>query len=138
MSRSARSRSPSCEAHPDFTFSSVGVDIAFCTLETPVEDVPIVPMLMGCETDALQEGTEVQLVGFGDADDGAGYGPKRAVDTVFNGIIDGEAWIGGNGESSCYGDSGGPAYIRLEDQSWRVFGVTSWGPECGVGDVQHA
>jgi hypothetical protein len=37
--------------------------------------------------------------------------------------------------SSCYGDSGGPSYIQLDDGSWRVFGAVSGSavddPNCG-------
>ncbi len=47
-----------------------GTDFAFCKLSEPVEDVPIVPILMGCETEILQPGQPVTIVGFGNADTG--------------------------------------------------------------------
>jgi hypothetical protein len=110
-----------------------GNDFAYCRLAEPVEDVPIVPILMGCETQALQPGAEVTLVGFGHANNGP-YGVKREVTTVLNGITqNGEAHIGGNGKDTCQGDSGGPAFIELDDGTWRVFGVTSYGGACGGG-----
>src|SRR6266849_9308428 len=40
-------------------------DYAFCKLQTPVLDVPIVPILMGCETDILKAGQKVVVAGFG-------------------------------------------------------------------------
>lgn len=114
-----------------------GQDFAFCKLAEPQTDVPIVPILMGCETDLLQPGAEVTIVGFGNADTGP-YGIKREVTTTINQITpEGEAFIGGGGKDSCQGDSGGPVFIQLPDGqgsgSWRVFGITSYGGECGTG-----
>ncbi|MEZ4383481.1 MAG: trypsin-like serine protease [Nannocystaceae bacterium] len=118
-----------------------GKDFAFCKLAEPVTDVQIVPILMGCETDVLKAGTEVTIVGFGNADNGP-YGVKREVTTTINSITgQGEASIGGNGKDSCQGDSGGPVYVKLTsdnfgdaaDDTWRVFGITSYGGACGGG-----
>ena len=110
-----------------------GTDFAFCKLVEPVLDVPIVPVLMGCETELLQPGQPVTIVGFGNADAQPNYGVKREVVTTINGIQDNEAFIGGMGKDSCQGDSGGPVYIQLADGSWRVFGITSYGGDCGSG-----
>jgi hypothetical protein len=132
----------SCAAHPDWTGEAPGddaADIATCRLSEAVLDVPIVPILMGCETDALQVGASATLVGFGDADDNLGYGPKREVTTQIQQVGHDAVWIGGNGESSCYGDSGGPAFLQLDDGSWRVFGATSGSssdsPDCGPTSI---
>jgi hypothetical protein len=122
----------SCTPHPQFGFGAEN-DIAYCVLNEAVNDVQIVPILMGCGTDALTQGQEVAVVGFGQSDDNLGDGPKRQVFTTINSIANGEAFIGGNGLDSCYGDSGGPVYIPMADGSWRVFGVTSGGAECGSG-----
>src|SRR5690349_24291226 len=49
----------SCAAHHDWTeegFGDNAADIATCRLSAPVDDIPVVPILMGCETDALQVG----------------------------------------------------------------------------------
>ncbi len=78
-------------------------------------------------------GASVVAVGFGEADDALGWGPKRAVTMNVNSIAGGEAFIGGGGKDTCYGDSGGPVFIQLSDQSWRVFGITSYGEYCGGG-----
>src|SRR5437762_6084 len=40
-------------------------DWAYCKLREPVTDVPIVPILMGCETDILKPGQKVVVAGFG-------------------------------------------------------------------------
>ncbi|MCB9749075.1 MAG: trypsin-like serine protease [Myxococcales bacterium] len=112
-----------------------GNDWAYCKLQEPVLDVPIVPPLMGCETSVLQPGKEVALVGFGNTDDNT-FGIKYEVFTTINSITpQDEAHIGGGGLDTCQGDSGGPVYVQLSeaDNSWRVFGITSYGGACGGG-----
>jgi MYXO-CTERM domain-containing protein len=117
-----------------------GNDFAFCVLAEPQNDIPIVPPLMGCETSVLTPGREVAVVGFGN-DEFGGYGRKREVYTEFVTITgSNEAYVGGEGKDSCQGDSGGPVYVRLPnsaggDDTWRVFGITSYGTtnDCGPG-----
>ncbi|MFZ6180829.1 S1 family peptidase [Nannocystis pusilla] len=122
-----------CKVYPGGQPGS-GNDFAVCKLSTPVNDVPIVPILMGCETSNLQAGKSVTLVGFGNADNGP-YGVKRQVTTTINGFQGDEISIGGNGKDTCQGDSGGPAFIKLADGTWRVFGITSYGGACGSGGM---
>ncbi|MCA9694119.1 MAG: trypsin-like serine protease [Myxococcales bacterium] len=110
-----------------------GNDWAFCKLAQPVNDVPIVPVLMGCEVAALQQGQLVTTVGYGYAEDNS-YGYKREVTMPIQSLsATGEIRIGGSGKDSCQGDSGGPTFIQLDDGSWRVFGITSYGGACGGG-----
>lgn len=107
--------------------SGFGFDVAFCVLAEPVTDVPVVPILMGCETEILQPDQEITLVGFGATETGM-FEVKHEVVTTINGSENAtELLVGGNGLSSCNGDSGGPAYVQLEDGSWRAFGITSRG-----------
>jgi MYXO-CTERM domain-containing protein len=116
-----------------------GDDFAFCVLSEPQDDIELVPILMGCETSVLTQGRQVVGVGFGDADTGP-YGIKREVTMDF-GYISGqnEAFAGGGGEDTCQGDSGGPLYVQIPagegsgDDTWRVFGITSYGNACGGG-----
>ncbi|MEM7156025.1 MAG: trypsin-like serine protease [Myxococcota bacterium] len=120
-----------CEAYPSFELGA-GTDWAFCVLQEPQNDIAITPPLMGCEVDVLQPGTEVTIVGYGQSENG--YGDKKEVTTQFNQFEGNEAFIGGGGEDSCGGDSGGPVYVRMPDGgSWRAFGITSYGSECGSG-----
>ncbi len=127
-----------CEIHPEGGFE-FGRDIAYCRLAEPVVDVPIVPVLMGCETDTLEIGRKVTMVGFGFAEDES-YGIKRDVSTPVVQWFGDEIFIGGDGKDTCQGDSGGPVFVRLSseldpggDGTWRVFGVTSYGAPCGEG-----
>lgn len=113
-----------------------GTDAAFCRFAEPVEDVPIIPPLMGCEAEAaLQVGQAVTVVGFGNSDDVENpYGIKRRLDTTINALSWDEVFIGDMDEGVCYGDSGGPTYVQLDGGEWRSFGITSWGqPGCGYG-----
>ncbi|MFV8756029.1 trypsin-like serine protease [Nannocystaceae bacterium ST9] len=122
-----------CRKNPAYTGTGKGKDFAYCKLTTPVDDYPIVPPAMGCETDLLDPGQAVTLVGYGNANNGP-YGVKRQVVTQLNSITaNNEAFIGGGGQDTCQGDSGGPAFVQLADGSWRVFGVTSYGGACGTG-----
>ena len=145
----------SCGYHPDFEpqIEKSGVDVAFCTLSEPVEDVPIVPPLMGCERDVLVPGAPLTIVGFGSTYgvkiDGvwvefSGAGPKRSGPQVLDQIVDDGIWMLGDDVSACPGDSGGPAMIQLEDGSWRIIGAASTnhpdapqdgGDTCGYGSV---
>jgi len=121
-----------CETYPGGGPGD-GDDFAFCTLAEPVNDVPIVPILMGCETDAITAGAPVTLVGFGEADNGP-YGVKRQVVSTIGGVsANDEVFVGGGGKDTCQGDSGGPVFIELDDGTWRVFGITSYGGACGGG-----
>ncbi|MBK7828307.1 trypsin-like serine protease [Nannocystis sp.] len=122
-----------CKTYPNGG-PGTGSDFAFCKLSEPVQDVPIVPVLMGCETDLLQPGQTVTIVGFGEADNGP-YGLKREVTTTITGFDGQEILIGGGGKDSCYGDSGGPVFLQVADGTWRVFGITSYGQNCGEGGV---
>lgn len=128
-----------CVPHPDYTDSSFGVDIAWCRLAEPVEDVPIVPLMAGCESDAITIGQQAVSVGFGTANDGLAMGLKREVWMTINDPDDtGEMFIGGDGFDTCFGDSGGPAFVPMTDGTWRVAGVVSSGlgfmdDPCGGG-----
>ncbi|MBK8259742.1 MAG: trypsin-like serine protease [Nannocystis sp.] len=122
----------SCQIYPGGG-PGKGNDFAVCKLSQPVTNVPITPILMGCETQILKQGQAVTLVGFGNANNGP-YGIKRHVTTTINQISNAnEIHIGGNGKDTCQGDSGGPAYVQLADGTWRVFGITSYGGACGGG-----
>ena len=111
-----------------------GTDFAYCRLAESVNDVPIVPILMGCEAAVLTQGRAVTLVGFG-RDDEAALGAKHATVARMLAPEGLKAILGGDGLDSCYGDSGGPAFVKLDDGAWRVFGLTSYGRSqaCGPG-----
>jgi len=126
-----------CTAHPDY--ASFGAhDVAFCVLQVPVS-LQITPLLRGCETNVLAPGQEVVIAGFGSTfatvdDEGniltiEGVGTKRYTTQTIHSIDDEIGvvnLVGPNGsQSACFGDSGGPAFVRMQDGTWRVFGTGS-------------
>lgn len=125
-----------CVGHPQY-FMLGYPDVAYCTLSEPVVDVPRVPILAGCELDALQPGGEVTIVGYGSVYsvvsggeiDAEGVGPKRYTTQTIDAVSpesDEVDMVGPDGsQSACHGDSGGPAFVEMEDGTWRVFGAAS-------------
>lgn len=110
-------------------------DFAYCELARPINGVPIAPVLYGCEGDVLTPGRAVTIVGFGEDDDFLS-GRKRYAETTYNGVEDrgveaGMLMVGGDGISASFGDSGGPAFVRMDDGSWRATGIVSGGPAAG-------
>ncbi|MFV8753737.1 trypsin-like serine protease [Nannocystaceae bacterium ST9] len=131
-----RAVSATCYSNPGYTGSVGETDYAYCRLSQSVTDIPIIPPAFGCDTSALSIGREVVIVGFGESDNG-GSGSKREVTTTIEAIGQ-TAFIGGNGKDACFGDSGGPVFIQLKsefggDDTWRAFGITSGGADCGSG-----
>lgn len=120
-----------CQAYADYAGADDQAhDWAYCVLDEAITDLPITPPLFGCETEQLEVGREVALVGFGadvDGDSGikrwaatslAAVTPGNNTTTVGNPNLDGVPSI-------CSGDSGGPAFVQLDDGSWRTFGIAS-------------
>jgi uncharacterized protein (TIGR03382 family) len=129
-----------CQRAPEYP--KLGFDYKYCKLSEPVTDVPIVPVLMGCERDQLVVDTPVVLVGFGNTSNGGGgFGTKRWIDGVIAGFPDDGRKVGvfyDDIESGiCNGDSGGSGYVQLADGSWRLWGIASTvAGSCG-GSSQH-
>lgn len=127
-----------CAYHPDFTTPNQqpNHDVAYCLLESPVDDVPIIPIAAGCELEGLVEGIEGTAVGFGaDSIEGSGFGIKRQVSFEISEVdtADGGLWGMGPDQDTqgiCGGDSGGPLFARLADGQLRLVGVASLG-SCG-------
>jgi hypothetical protein len=108
--------------------SGIDGDFGFCVLGEAVTDVPIVPVIHGCETAALAPGRPAVLAGYGRR---GGFsfsaGTKYFVDVGINAINGNDIHVGTGRRGGCQGDSGGPAYVQLGDGTWRVFGATSRG-----------
>lgn len=122
-----------CVRNPGYLGVVGPTDFAACVLEEPVDDVPIAPILLGCEAQLLNQGQEAWIAGYGKNLDGPAGTKQWAKTQIKQGAANGEVSVGGFGVSSCNGDSGGPAYLRLEDGSWRVFGAVSGAPNCEDG-----
>jgi hypothetical protein len=126
-----------------------GVDLAYCVLDEEVEMPPIVPPMMpaGCERDWLahevyetSDGAIVTAVGIGcgihqeywgqDCEDGVKrYAAQQLVrQTQYNGSatkleLVRDVWGDENETGVRSGDSGGPIFARLPDDTLRLIGV---------------
>lgn len=127
-----------CMSYSGYTYQ--GNDWAFCKLPENV-DVPVTPVVFGCETDILTPGQQIAIIGFGANTDVGGAGTKRWNMTTLLGVNwqNNITQIGGNGQPSiCPGDSGGPTMIQYPDGSWHAFGIAStYNGTCGSGGI-HA
>lgn len=130
----------SCSAAPEYP--ATGFDYAYCRLAQPVTDVPVVPIMMGCERQQLEVGTRAWLVGFGNtSNQGGGFGTKRWIEGDVAGFPADGKQIGifydDVKTGICNGDSGGSAFAQLDDGTWRVFGIASTVPGSCGGSSQH-
>jgi hypothetical protein len=120
-----------CEAYPDYGGADdQGHDWAYCVLDEEITELPVTPPLFGCETAVLEVGREVALVGFGvDVDAEAGIKRWAATSLVAVTPSNNTTLVGDPDSpgvpSICSGDSGGPALVQLDDDSWRTFGIAS-------------
>jgi MYXO-CTERM domain-containing protein len=115
-----------CEVHPDYDGTEIGVDFAMCRLAAPVENVPIVLVIMGCELDILAPDVPLVTTGWGNAPDGPN-GIKRVVTMpIVEVFVDSSVITAGGGAVSlCGGDSGGGSFVQLDDGTWRMVAVSS-------------
>ncbi|MFK7929245.1 MAG: trypsin-like serine protease [Myxococcota bacterium] len=105
-------------------------DAMICELAEPVTSLPVTPVLFGCEAERyLVKDQPVVMVGFGQTAFGVGGGRKLWADQTIAAVESGRVIIGepGDGVSPCPGDSGGPAFVQLDDGSWRVIGTVLGG-----------
>ena len=116
-----------CERNSDL-FAVSSMDYAYCLLAEPVEDLAITPPLFGCDESLIETGTPVTIVGFGDTTSGdpQTVGIKHEAQTQVMWVLS-TVGIGGMGIGADAGDSGGPAFVQLEDGSWWLLGIVSGG-----------
>lgn len=127
-SSSGHSVGAQCVTYPDYLgVNDQAHDWGFCVLDEPITDIPFTPPLYGCELDLLEAGLPVAIAGFGDGGVDGSAGTKRWGMTQVVSTLGSTANIGGMGLSTCQGDSGGSAFVAMDDGSWRALSMTSTG-----------
>ncbi|MCH9680923.1 MAG: trypsin-like serine protease [Deltaproteobacteria bacterium] len=120
-----------CFAHAEFSPSASGNDVGYCILDRPAPVQPI-PLLAGCEAEAMAPGLSLTAVGFGaetltQRTGPVGHGIKRIAEMEVQSLQPefSEFTLLGDGQGPCLIDSGGPALVQVDDGSWRVAGPVS-------------
>lgn len=133
-------KAETCQTYPSYGgVNDQAHDWAFCRLPFAITDLPVTPVLFGCETQQLSPGMQVAISGFGANNGNSGAGTKRWAMTTLTGVFNATATLGGGGKPSvCPGDSGGPAYVQLADGGWRAFGIASTVTGSCGGSGTHA
>lgn len=113
-----------CWQNPDWR-GAAGDDFTVCRLVDPIPDVPIVPIMMGCELQMLGPDVAITSVAWGNAPDGPA-GVKRVLEQSIIGVDFEDNEVGATADSDgvlCGGDSGSGSFVRGLDGSWRMFAV---------------
>lgn len=113
--------------YPDYDFEkSFDDDIAIIILNNPIATPACAPILHSDNfEDLLNAGDRVKIAGYGRVDAEESGGVLFAADTLVVRRFTKEIVIGGtNNPNICYGDSGGPIYVELNDIQY-VTGVAS-------------
>jgi hypothetical protein len=130
-----------CATNPGYNgVSDQGEDWAFCVLDEPVNDIPVIPPAVGCESE-VGIGQTVVMVGYGDAAESGGYGTKRYAQSEVSNVMwdQSEIYVGPMSPNACPGDSGGPLLIKYADDSWRTIGIASTlAGDCGTPGAFNA
>lgn len=118
-------------------------DIGYLWLEQRVTglDFPTVITDQGEYEAMMFEDAKVEFVGYGYDESGTADGKKRQVNSKISEFVSKgrEFFAGGGGKDTCSGDSGGPVFMRADDGTLRLVGITSRGyPECGSGGLYTA
>lgn len=136
-----------CVRHPDYDAAApVGspmrvFDVMLCELDSPI-DVPVVPLLSGCEAAELESpphrlplGTPVVVVGLGLPS----FGSKRATGMEPASFVLRRPLVPFSDPTRSGGarpgDSGGPTFLQMRDGTWRQIGVHQGGVDWSVTDV---
>jgi hypothetical protein len=112
---------------------------AYCRLAQPITELPITPLLIGCDLDQISAGDPAVLVGFGATEMDMVGGQKHwgLTSLIAIDLESGSFELADIGDApfGCSGDAGAPVFVRLDDGSWRVAGVTSSTSGSCTGDA---
>lgn len=108
-------------------------DWGFCRLKTAITELPVTPVVFGCEQDLVVPKDMATIAGYGYISADSDAGRKHWASTPIRQVYSQTADVGGLGDPGvCPGDSGGAAFVRYADGSWHTFGIASTvGGSCG-------
>jgi secreted trypsin-like serine protease len=112
--------------HPSYRDNNSEHDLAVVTLDRPTDQIPLAIL----QTPHLAiEGRSLLFVGYGadNGDDASGIGFKRRAEIAVV-KVEAETFLSQTeSKNSCTGDSGGPAFMRIDERNYRQVGVISRG-----------
>lgn len=125
--------------HPNYNLSYSYADIGWIKFEGKIP-AGYAPLPVLTDAQSLQIGMKTTLVGFGvTGSDNKDAGTKRMIEVDLLKVVtqqSGFANVVVVGKGACFGDSGGPNYVKYKD-SWAVVGATS-GPNMGLANYNPA
>ena len=118
--------------HPSYSRWRQTFDIGVVTFEGTIDPAKHVPVALA----EASEGMEVIVTGYGvTGERRSDSGTLRTVETTVGRLMDSskEFMSSRDGKGACFGDSGGPVYIK-DNGGYKVIGATSRGTSCEAGD----
>ena len=117
--------------HPYWQSGSTRWDIAVLRTEEPMPG-PFPagiydPAAGGYEPDARYSCNRLVLEGYGRGSEGGLHELEHVVGTAEWLVLGGESAFDPNTQAACKGDSGGPLYALMDDGTYWVAGLASWG-----------
>ena len=109
-------------------------DIAVAELEAAITNVSLPPLRRTAMNDAYERGQRVRFVGFG-VDEQRRLGLRRTATNAITYVSDHVFFLGA-GADTCFGDSGGPAFMTVDGVEV-LAGVTSGGSTACSGGGQY-
>ena len=131
LNSKVRAKAASFVRHPQYDNKNFTHDIAVVTLSTPINQVK--PVVVLHSDPSGLKGQTMVLVGYGRSGNDATQGIRREVEVTLSDVLSYKISYPWKGQGSCYGDSGGPAFISTGGK-WQQVGITSHGtlgtPNC--------
>ena len=121
-----RARVSSYVNHPQYNKTTIDHDIAVVTLATSITSVK--PAVVLHSNPSGLKGQNMVLVGYGQDGVTTAGGVRREAEVTFAEVRPWRISYIWKGQASCYGDSGGPAYIHVGGK-WQQVGITSHGSQ---------
>jgi secreted trypsin-like serine protease len=112
--------------HPSWDPRAIKNDIGVVIL---AQDAPVTPVAVNSSMSSSWVGRSLEFVGYGATNGytGGGSGTKRVVSIPISEVGSTQFAYVDDTRNTCFGDSGGPAFARDENNNLVLVGVTSYG-----------